>query len=69
MAKKITRKKYTVSARFDLWVEKTVEAESLNDAMALAQEAGFDDFVEAMEGVEVIDTNRLAGTGVREEWT
>lgn len=69
MAKRTTKKKFTITARFDLWVEKTVEADSLEAALDIAQSSTFDDFIEGTaDATEIIDTNRLPGTGAREEW-
>lgn len=69
MAKRTTKKKFTITARFDIWVEKTVEADNLEAALGIAQSSTFDDFIEgATVATEIIDTNRLSGTGVREEW-
>jgi hypothetical protein len=65
----IKRKKYVISKRFTIWLEKTVMASDLPEALEDARTAGYADFLEAVdESVEVVDSEEVSGTGVREDW-
>lgn len=67
MAKKVTQKTYSVSKRFDMWVEAEIKAESMTEALVIRDNMGIRDFVEIPSG-GLNDYNELPGGGVHESW-
>jgi len=63
-----TRKKYKIQKRFELWVETTVRADSMADAVEQSRKMDYDEFVDVPESTEVLDCTSMDGTGVIEEW-
>jgi len=57
-----------ISKRFEVWVEKTIECESLSTAVELSKKMNICEFGITKKGVECIDSTELKGTGVREDW-
>jgi hypothetical protein len=69
MAKKQTKKSYTVERRISVWVESTITADSFDDAVAKAKELPASEFVQTTyEQDSFIDYDFLPGLAVRENW-
>jgi hypothetical protein len=64
----MSRKKFKVQKRFELWVETTIRADSLAQAVEIAGKMGSDEFIEYLESTEKLDETSLDGTGVIENW-
>jgi len=61
-------KEFRVKKRFEVWVERTIEAVDLGAALATAKEMKHEDFFTMKKDVEYIDETLLDGTGVEEQW-
>lgn len=60
--------KYRIQQRYEVWVEKTIQAESLDEAIDVMKGSTFDDFLTTKAKANVVDFTELDGTGVQEGW-
>lgn len=63
-----TKKKFVITRRFNVWVDKTIFADDFLHAVELAKKSTFADFGEFHDDVDFIDSEVMPGTGVREDW-
>lgn len=61
-------KSFRVTKRFEMWVEREIEAVDMVTALATAKEMRHGDFFTAKRDTEVLDETTLDGTGISEQW-
>lgn len=62
------KQKYTITRRFEVWVDMVIDAKDLDEAYAEAKQSKFTDFFNVTDGAGIVDWEAIPGTGVREEW-
>lgn len=60
--------KYRIQKRYEVWVDKIIQADSLDEAFDVMRASTFDDFLTTKAKANVVDFTELSGAGVQEEW-
>lgn len=59
---------YQIQKRFNIFVGETIEADSIEDALAKCRQAEISDFITFKARTEVINYEEVTGLGVYEDW-
>ena len=67
MAKK-SRQNFRVQHRIEVWVSRTIAADSFEHATEIARNMGLGDYYDERDGTELIDSTKLSGLSVAEDF-